>query len=161
MLQTLGFAPAKAEEICSHIVVEPARGSGHAWPALGRKEPARLRTRIGQGGMDYKGYNIAVHEFGHNVEQVLDMYDIDYYTLAGVPNTAFTEASAFLFQARDLELLENKKSPSKTLSNSPFKGELERGLEGDFLSSSNSKSRAWKRKADASVNAVLGTPARV
>ena len=123
MLQTLGFAPAKAEEICSHIVVEPARGSGHAWPALGRKEPARLRTRIGQGGMDYKGYNIAVHEFGHNVEQVLDLYDIDYYTLAGVPNTAFTEASAFLFQARDLELLENKKSPSKTLSNSPLKGE--------------------------------------
>ena len=123
MLQTLGFAPAKAEEICSHIVVEPARGSGHAWPALGRKEPARLRTRIGQGGMDYKGYNIAVHEFGHNVEQVLDLYDIDYYTLAGVPNTAFTEASAFLFQARDLDLLEEKKSPFKTLSNSPLKGE--------------------------------------
>ena len=123
MLQTMGFAPEKAREICSHIVVEPARGSGHAWPALGRQEPARLRTRIGQGGMDYKGYNIAVHEFGHNVEQVLDLYDIDYYTLAGVPNTAFTEASAFLFQARDLELLENKKSPSKTLSNSPLKGE--------------------------------------
>ena len=123
MLQTMGFAPEKAREICSHIVVEPARGSGHAWPALGRQEPARLRTRIGQGGMDYKGYNIAVHEFGHNVEQVLDLYDIDYYTLAGVPNTAFTEASAFLFQARDLELLENKKSPTKTLSNSPLKGE--------------------------------------
>ena len=123
MLQTMGFAPEKAREICSHIVVEPARGSGHAWPALGRQEPARLRTRIGQGGMDYKGYNIAVHEFGHNVEQVLDLYDIDYYTLAGVPNTAFTEASAFLFQARDLELLEDKKSPSKTLSNSPLKEE--------------------------------------
>ena len=123
MLQTMGFAPEKAREICSHIVVEPARGSGHAWPALGRQEPARLRTRIGQRGMDYKGYNIAVHEFGHNVEQVLDLYDIDYYTLAGVPNTAFTEASAFLFQARDLDLLENKKSPSKTLSNSPLKGE--------------------------------------
>ncbi|MGN0208888.1 MAG: hypothetical protein ACI397_05500 [Paludibacteraceae bacterium] len=123
MLQTMGFAPEKAREICSHIVVEPARGSGHAWPALGRQEPARLRTRIGQGGMDYKGYNIAVHEFGHNVEQVLDLYDIDYYTLAGVPNTAFTEASAFLFQARDLELLEDKNSPSKTLSNSPLKGE--------------------------------------
>ena len=44
---------------------------------------------------------------------------------------------------------------------SPFKGELERVLEGDFLFSSKSKSRAWKRKADASVNAVLGTPARV
>ena len=44
---------------------------------------------------------------------------------------------------------------------SPFKGELERVLEGDIVFSSNSKSRAWTRKADASVNAVLGTPARV
>jgi hypothetical protein len=55
--------------------------------------------------MDYKGYNIAVHEFGHNVEQVTDLYHIDYYTLAGVPNTAITESMAFLFQVRDLQLL--------------------------------------------------------
>ena len=33
------------------------------------------------------------------------MYDVDYYTLNGVPNTAFTEALAFVFQKRDLELL--------------------------------------------------------
>jgi oligoendopeptidase F len=55
--------------------------------------------------MDYKGYNIAVHEFGHCVEQILDMYFIDYYMLSGVPNTAYTEASAFLWQHRDLQLL--------------------------------------------------------
>jgi oligoendopeptidase F len=55
--------------------------------------------------MDYKGYNIAVHEFGHNVEEVISLYDIDYYTLAGIPNTGFTEASAFLFQQRDMKLL--------------------------------------------------------
>ena len=105
LLQRLGFTADEAQRIGSHIVVEPARGSGHAWPALGRNEPARLRTRIGKEGMDYKGYNIAVHEFGHNVEMVLDLYDIDYYSLTGVPNTGFTEASAFLFQARDLALL--------------------------------------------------------
>ena len=72
---------------------------------LGRWEPARVRTRIGSQGMDYKGYNICVHEFGHAVEAVLDMYDIDHYMLSGVPNTAFTEAMAFLFQYRDLQLL--------------------------------------------------------
>jgi oligoendopeptidase F len=55
--------------------------------------------------MTYKGYNIAVHELGHNVEQTFSLYDIDSTLLAGVPNTAFTEALAFLFQARDLELL--------------------------------------------------------
>lgn len=85
--------------------MEAARGSGHARPCVGRNQPARLRTRINDKGMDYKGYNIAVHEFGHNVEEVISLYDIDYYTLAGIPNTGFTEASAFLFQQRDLQLL--------------------------------------------------------
>ena len=105
LLQQMGFAQEEAREIASHIVVEPARGSGHAWPCLGRKEDARLRTRIPAAGMDYKGYNIAVHEFGHCVEQVLDMYFIDHYMLSGVPNTAYTEASAFLWQQRDLQLM--------------------------------------------------------
>ena len=105
MLMQLGFAPENAKELASHIVVESARGSGHARPCVGREQPARLRTRVGVKGMDYKGYNIAVHEFGHNVEEVISLYDIDYYTLAGIPNTGFTEASAFLFQERDLQLL--------------------------------------------------------
>ena len=112
MLQKMGFSPMKSKEIASHIVVEPARGSGHAWPCLGRKEEARLRTRISENGMDYKGYNIAVHEFGHCVEQVLDMYFIDHYMLSGVPNTAYTEASAFLWQHRDLQLLPSASSMS-------------------------------------------------
>ena len=107
LLTRMGFYSEDARNIARHIVVEPARGSGHAWPCLGRKEDARLRTRIPAAGMDYKGYNIAVHEFGHCVEQVLDMYDIDYYMLSGVPNTAYTEASAFLWQQRDLQLLPN------------------------------------------------------
>lgn len=105
MLMDLGFGKEQAQAIASHIVVEAARGSGHARPCVGRNQPARLRTRISDKGMDYKGYNIAVHEFGHNVEEVISLYDIDYYTLAGIPNTGFTEASAFLFQERDLQLL--------------------------------------------------------
>jgi oligoendopeptidase F len=55
--------------------------------------------------MDYKGFNIAIHELGHNVEQVVSMSLVDHTLLMGVPNTGFTEAFAFLFQARDLELL--------------------------------------------------------
>ena len=109
LLQQMGFYSEDARAIARHIVVEPARGSGHAWPCLGRKEEARLRTRIPANGMDYKGYNIAVHEFGHCVEQVLDMYFIDHYMLSGVPNTAYTEASAFLWQHRDLQLLPGAK----------------------------------------------------
>ena len=112
MLIDLGFSPDKAKEVASHIVVEAARGSGHARPCVGREQPARLRTRVGNKGMDYKGYNIAVHEFGHNVEEVISLYDMDYYTLAGIPNTGFTEASAFLFQERDLQLLHHTTQPS-------------------------------------------------
>jgi oligoendopeptidase F len=70
-----------------------------------RDAKTHLRTRVGPDGMDYKGFNIAVHEMGHNVEQTISLNNIDHYMLQGVPNTAFTEALAFVFQQRDLELL--------------------------------------------------------
>ena len=104
-LVKLGFSAERADFIASRILVDPARGSGHAWGAAMKEDYARLRTRIGEKGMDYKGYNIAIHEFGHNVEQTISLHDVDYYMINGVPNTAFTEALAFLFQKRDLELL--------------------------------------------------------
>ena len=105
MLRKLGWSAERASYIASKIQVDPARGSGHAAGAAMKGDKARLRTRIADKGMNYKGYNIAVHEFGHNVEQTVDLYDIDYYMLQGVPNTSFTEALAFLFQKRDLFLL--------------------------------------------------------
>ncbi len=105
MLVKLGFPKERAEYIAANIIVDPARGSGHAMGSGMPEAKVHLRTRVEKTGMNYKGYNIAVHEMGHNVEQTLDMKDIDYWLLNGVPNTAFTEALAFLFQARDLELL--------------------------------------------------------
>ncbi len=105
MLVDLGFDSNKAKFIESKIDVDAARGSGHAWGAPMQEMPSHLRTRIGSEGMDYKGYNIAVHEFGHNVEQTISMHKVDNYFVNGIPNTAFTEALAFMFQARDLELL--------------------------------------------------------
>src|SRR6185295_18484389 len=105
LLQKLGFTPDRAAYLASKIKVDASRGAGHAMQALRRGDFPRLRTRIEAGGMDFKGYNVAVHELGHNVEQVVSLYDVDHTLLAGVPNTAFTEALAFVFQARDLELL--------------------------------------------------------
>jgi len=105
ILIKLGFKPDKAKEIASHITVDPARGSGHAWGAQMKGDKNHLRTRIGADGMDYKGYNIAVHELGHNVEQTISLNFVDNYMMQGVPNTAFTEAFAFTFQKHDLELL--------------------------------------------------------
>lgn len=105
ILGKLGFAPDRARYLADRIVVEPARGSGHALGAAKRNDFPHLRTRVGGDGMDYKGFNIAIHELGHNVEQVFSLYEVDHTLLAGVPNTAFTEALAFVFQARDLEVL--------------------------------------------------------
>ncbi|HKQ72559.1 MAG TPA: hypothetical protein VJ810_02450 [Blastocatellia bacterium] len=105
LLMQLGFSKERAEYLANNIVVDPARGSGHALGAGMRSAKAHLRTRVGKGGMDYKGFNIAVHEMGHNVEQTFSLNNIDHTLLQGVPNTAFTEALAFVFQGHDLELL--------------------------------------------------------
>ena len=113
MLKKLGWTPKRAEYIADKIVVDPARGSGHAAGAAMKGAVSHLRTRISGDGMDYKGYNIAIHEFGHNVEQTISLYDVDHYMLSGVPNTAYTEALAFLFQSRDLMLLGMKQENSE------------------------------------------------
>ena len=105
LLMKLGFKPERAQYLANHIIVDPARGAGHAMGAEMRSEKAHLRTRVGKSGMTYKGFNIAVHEMGHNVEQTFSLNDVDFTLLQGVPNTAFTEAFAFTFQGRDLELL--------------------------------------------------------
>jgi len=110
MLLKFGFAKEKAAFLASRIAVDPARGSGHAWGASMKAEKAHLRTRIPATGMNYKGYNIAIHEFGHNVEQTISLNDVPNYMINGVPNTAFTEALAFVFQERDLFLLNMKDS---------------------------------------------------
>ncbi len=105
LLEHLGFSKERANYLADHIEVDPARGSGHALGAARRADNSHLRTRVEKDGMNYKGFNIAVHEMGHNVEQTFSLNDVDSTLLQGVPNTAFTEALAFVFQAHDLELL--------------------------------------------------------
>jgi hypothetical protein len=121
LLMKLGFAPDRAQYVANNIIVDPARGSGHAMGSSMRSEKAHLRTRVEKTGMNYKGFNIAVHEMGHNVEQTFSLNDNDFTLLQGVPNTAFTEALAFVFQGHDLELLglpapDAKSQAEKTLN---------------------------------------------
>ncbi len=118
MLRHLQFNPKMAEFIASKIEVDAARGSGHALRASMRETTSHLRTRVAKEGMNYKGYNIAIHELGHNVEQTISVQRVNNYFVNGIPNTAFTEALAFMFQARDLELLGMKQ-------NDPLKDHLD------------------------------------
>jgi hypothetical protein len=105
ILKRLGFTPERSAYLQAAIDVEPSRGPGHAMPPGMSGQKARLRTRVEADGMNYKGFNIAVHEMGHNIEETFSMNQVDYHLLAGVPNTAFTEALAMMTQGHDLEAL--------------------------------------------------------
>jgi hypothetical protein len=105
ILAKLGFSPERAAFLQARIDVEPSRGPGHAMPPGMSGQLARLRTRVGPDGMDYKSFNIAVHEMGHNIEETFSMNLVDHHLLAGVPNNAFTEALAMMAQGHDLEVL--------------------------------------------------------
>jgi hypothetical protein len=50
--------------VANNILADPARDSGHAMGAGMRSEMAHLRTRVEKEGMNYEGFNIAVHENG-------------------------------------------------------------------------------------------------
>jgi hypothetical protein len=105
LLSRLGFSQEKAEFIKANMDVEPSRGTGHAMGGAMRGQKARLRTHVEKEGMNFKGYNIALHEMGHNIEQTFSLNEVDHPLLQGVPNNAFTEALAMATQGHDLELL--------------------------------------------------------
>ena len=106
LLRKLGFADSTARFLAAHIQVDPARGSGHASDPGRPVDKAHLRTRVAVTGMNYKGYNIATHELGHNVEQVYSKTRVAHTMMRGVPNTAFSEGIAYVFQNRNLEFLD-------------------------------------------------------
>ncbi|MFA6584190.1 MAG: hypothetical protein WCS77_07830 [Elusimicrobiaceae bacterium] len=116
ILMKLGFDSETAKFLSDHISVDNGRGAGHAWGPEMRGANAHMRVRIPDDSMNYQGFNTAMHELGHCVEQVFSMYKTDYYTLARVPNSAITEGFAFLFQARDLEVL-GVSAPDETSRN--------------------------------------------
>ncbi len=105
VLGDLGFSDERARFLADYTVVEAARGAGHASGASRRDDKAHLRTRVGADGLSFQGFNTAMHELGHIVEQIFSVTTIDHTLLQGVPNTAVTEGLAFVFQNRDLEVL--------------------------------------------------------
>src|SRR6202047_4559559 len=52
LLVKLGFSPERAQHVANNIVVDSARGSGHAMGAEMRSEKAHLRTRVEKSGMN-------------------------------------------------------------------------------------------------------------
>jgi hypothetical protein len=99
VLRGLGFTPADAEFLGSRIRVEIARGSGHAMRPGKPEYGAWLRTSRLDTELGWDGFDTAMHELGHNLEQLCSTHFAPRPLLRGVPNTACTEAFAFLYQS--------------------------------------------------------------
>jgi hypothetical protein len=99
VLRDLGFPAKDAQELGTRIRVEIARGSGHAMrPALPQFD-AWLRTSRLANELGWDGFDTAMHELGHNLEQLCSTLKVARPALRNVPNTACTEAFAFLYQS--------------------------------------------------------------
>jgi len=105
ILQKVGFRRFEADFIGSRIVVDPIPSGGHANGPQMRGANAHLRTRFEKDGLNYKGYRVAMHEIGHNIEQIVSTYMTDYYLLKGIPSSPYTEAMADLLAYRNLVAL--------------------------------------------------------
>ncbi|MSR70360.1 MAG: hypothetical protein EXS17_08460 [Phycisphaerales bacterium] len=99
VLRGLGFSAADADFLGSRIRVEIAKGSGHAMRPYLTEYSAWLRTGRLKDELGWDGFDTAMHELGHNLEQLCSTFFAPRPSLRGVPNTACTEAFAFLYQS--------------------------------------------------------------
>lgn len=106
ILVRLGFEQTLAQSIAKQIHVVQCRSGGFASFPKMRGGEYILTVSAHDEKMDYMAFVTAMHELGHCVERYLSSEFIDYYTLGEVPGDAFTEAFAFLFDEKCLELLD-------------------------------------------------------
>ena len=99
VLRGLGFDEELAEFLGTRVRVEIAKGAGHAMRPMLRQYDAWLRTSRLKDQLGWDGFDTAMHELGHNLEQLCSCYFAPRTILEGVPNTACTEAFAFLYQS--------------------------------------------------------------
>jgi hypothetical protein len=98
VLRGLGWPDDEADFLGSHIKVEIAKGAGHAMRPMLTQYGAWLRTNRLKECLGWDGFDTAMHELGHNLEQLCSTYYAPRPALRNVPNTACTEAFAFLYQ---------------------------------------------------------------
>ncbi len=99
VLRELGFEAKDADFLGTRVTVEICKGAGHAMRPQLEGYGAWLRTSSLDAELGWDGFDTAMHELGHNLEQLCSTYFVSRPALRGVPNTACTEAFAFLYQA--------------------------------------------------------------
>ena len=104
-LRGLGYTDEDAEFLGSRVNVEIARGAGHAMRPGIPEYHAWLRTNRLDDRLGWDGFDTAMHELGHNLEQLISTHFVPRPLLRNVPNTACTEAFAFLYQNKAREVV--------------------------------------------------------
>ncbi|MCH2140559.1 MAG: hypothetical protein MK100_05940 [Phycisphaerales bacterium] len=115
LLRDLGFPGGTADFLGNNVQVEIARGAGHAMRPMLPEYGAWLRTNSLDDQLGWDGFDTAMHELGHNLEQLCSTHFVPRPALRGVPNTACTEAFAFLYQALAPRILGLEEDESHTL----------------------------------------------
>jgi hypothetical protein len=105
VLTGLGFVDEDAEFLGTRVNVEIARGAGHAMRPGIPEYNAWLRTNRLDDRLGWDGFDTAMHELGHNLEQLISTHFVPRPLLRNVPNTACTEAFAFLYQNKAKEVI--------------------------------------------------------
>ena len=105
VLRGLGYSDETADFLGSRINVEIARGAGHAMRPGIPEYHAWLRTNRLDDRLGWDGFDTAMHELGHNLEQLISTHFVPRPLLRNVPNTACTEAFAFLYQNKAREVV--------------------------------------------------------
>lgn len=105
MLGSFGFAEEDAAFLARNIRVEVCKGAGHAVRPGQPEYGSWMRTSSLEQELGWDGYETAMHELGHNIEQVVSTHFVPRPMLRGVPNTACTEAFAFLYESQARRLI--------------------------------------------------------
>ena len=105
VLTGLGYNKDDADFLGSRVNVEIARGAGHAMRPGIPEYNAWLRTNRLDDRLGWDGFDTAMHELGHNLEQLISTHFVPRPLLRNVPNTACTEAFAFLYQNKAKEVV--------------------------------------------------------
>jgi len=105
VLRGLGYSDEDADFLGTRVNVEIARGAWHAMRPGIPEYHAWLRTNRLDDRLGWDGFDTAMHELGHNLEQLISTHYVPRPLLRNVPNTACTEAFAFLYQNKAREVV--------------------------------------------------------
>lgn len=113
VLRELGYPDEDAEFLGTRVTVEIAKGAGHAMRPGVPEYGAWLRTNRLKDQLGWDGFDTAMHELGHNLEQLCSTFFVPRPALRNVPNTACTEAFAFLYQSLAKKVLGIEPEPNE------------------------------------------------